>query len=106
MEQDLGMEVYSLDLCSYLMIINLYFSCVDTVPFWKSFFSKSLMGNLNMVIGGDMNFYSGMLEAWGPSAQANQLAKFFLNKIASMSLVEIDPIKPHPTLRNKRIRAD
>lgn len=63
MDQAIGLEVYSIDLCLSISILNVYGPCMDKVPFWNSLFSKSLLKHTILVVGGDLNFSLGLLEA-------------------------------------------
>ena len=39
------------------------------------------MNGPNLIVGGDLNFSLGRFEAWGPCAQIDSLADYFLNMI-------------------------
>lgn len=51
----LGAEVYSSNLCSNLTLINIYGLCQERALFWNNVFSKSLLNNSKVVLGGDLN---------------------------------------------------
>lgn len=70
LDHSLGVEVYSLELCTNLLFLNIYGPCQDRVPYWNNVFSKSFMENTNLLIGGDLYFSLGISETWGPSAHA------------------------------------
>lgn len=55
-------------------------------------------------MGGDLNSTLGGHEIWGPRAQDNQLAGYFVQKLHECHLIDIDPIKLKPTWTNKRAR--
>lgn len=57
-------------------------------------------------MGGDLNFSMGLSEAWGPNALVDPPSDYFLHKLSSSGLVDVDPIKPRPTWRNKRVGGD
>ena len=97
MYQAIGLEVYSTDLYSSIPILNVYGPYIDKVPFWNSLLSKSQLGHSNLLVSGDLNFSLGLSEAWGLSSQVDPLTNFFLHKLASLGLEDVDPIKPRPT---------
>lgn len=41
LDQALGVEVYSLELCSNLLILNIYGPCHNRVSYWNNLLSKS-----------------------------------------------------------------
>lgn len=63
-----------------------------------------MLNSSNIVVGGDLNVSLGLSESWGPMAQANPLADFFLNKLWMGKFIDVDLLKEKPTWRNKRVR--
>ena len=53
-----------------------------------------------MILGGDFNFSLGHNEVWGPHAQVDSLAGFFVQKLVEKGLLDIEPVKLKPTWRN------
>lgn len=74
-----------------------------TIPFWNKLFSKSLLNFSKLLVGGDLNVSLGLFEPWGPDAQLDPLADFFLNKIQMGRLIDLDILKEKPTWRNRRV---
>ena len=59
-----------------------------------------------VIIGGDINFYLGEGDIWGPKSQKDPLADYFLRILDEKSLFDILVVKVMPTWRNKRIRQE
>lgn len=49
------------------------------------------------MVGGDLNVSLGLSESWGPNAQVDPLADFFLNKIWLARFINVDLLKEKPT---------
>lgn len=93
----LGVEVYYQEICSELSLINVYGLCQDKVSFWSNLLSKSLMNRPNLVVGGDLYFSLGLSESYGPTAQADRLTNYFMNKFKSENLIDTNLVKYRPT---------
>lgn len=57
-------------------------------------------------MGGDLNFYLGALEIWGPKATLDPLTNFFIHQLDQARLVDVEPPKLNPTWRNRRVGED
>lgn len=75
----MGMEVKSPDFAFPITILNVYGPCQGRELFWNNLMSISLLKTNHLVLGGDLNFSVGRVEAWGPSAREDPLMNFFLN---------------------------
>jgi len=106
LDQVIEIEVYSLELCTKLLILNIYGPCQDRILVWNNLCSKSLMDNQNLVIRGDLNFSLGISKTWGPSAHADPLSDFFSNIIREKNILYINLLKPRPSWRNRRTGED
>jgi hypothetical protein len=42
--------------------VNIYGSCLDIIPFWENIFNLNFLGHGNVIMGGDMSFFSGNSE--------------------------------------------
>lgn len=42
--------------------VNIYGSCLDIIPFWENIFNLNFLGHGNVIMGGDMSFFSGNFE--------------------------------------------
>lgn len=84
----------SYDLCTNLTLVKVYGPYQERVHFWNNLFSKSLLNNSKVVVGGDLNVSLGLSTSWGPLAQGNLFMGKFIN---------VDLIKDKPTWRNKRV---
>ena len=98
----LGVELLSVDLGTQLSVINVYGPYLNRVPFWDSLLQDPFIGGDSVVVGGDLNFSLGQTEIWGPHAQADPQAGFFLQKLVEKNLLDVEPIKLKPTWRNNR----
>ena len=56
------------------------------------------------MLGGDLNLSLGHNEVWGPHAQVDSLAVYFVQKLTEKGLLDIEPVKLKPTWRNNRCR--
>jgi len=102
MNSVLGVELLSSDLGSSITVINIYGPYVNRIPFWDSILQDPLFGGDSVVVGGDLNFTLGQTEIWGPQAQSDPQAGYFLQKLVEKNLLDIEPIKLKPTWRNNR----
>jgi len=93
----MGIEVYSLELCTNMLILNIYGPYQGRVHLWNNLCSKSLMDNPNLMIGGDLNFSLGIIETWGPYAREDPLSNFFIKIIREKKLLDINLLKLRPT---------
>ena len=101
-EAVLGVEVCSEELGMSLLVINVYGPYINRVPFWDSLLLNPLVSGDSVVLGGDLNFSLGHSEVWGPHAQADSLAGYFVQKLVEKGLLDIESVKIKPTWRNKR----
>lgn len=106
MNNVLGIEVVTSDFDIPLLIVNKYGPCQERVSFWINLLAKAVMKNQNLVIGGDLNFSIGIVEAWGPTVREDRLSEFFLNAFSSHNMIEANMIKLNPTWRNRRTGED
>ena len=60
------------------------------------------MNGDSLMLGGDFNFSLGHNEVWGPHAQVDSLAGFFVQKLVEKGLLDIEPVKLKPPWRNNR----
>eukprot|EP00253_Pinus_taeda_P010674 PITA_10674 len=102
----MGMEVISPDFSSPFLIVNIYGPCQGRELFWTDLLAKSLMNSSLMIVGGDLNFSLGRVEAWGPSAREDPLSDFFHKALLDKNLIDPSPIKLKPTWRNRRSGED
>ena len=96
-EAILGVEVFSEDLGIPLSVVNVYGPYLNRAHFWNSLFQSTLVNGDSVVLGGDLNFSLGQSEIWGPHAQADSLAGFFVQKLMEKGLLDIEPAKLKPT---------
>lgn len=69
--------------------------------FWDQIFSLSVVKEGNLVIGGDLNFMLSRYEIWGSVAHVDVQSEYFLHKIKSVNLVDVEPIKLKPNWCNR-----
>lgn len=93
----MGVELFSQELNSLLILLNIYGPYQDRVGFWEKFFSKSFFSNENVILGGDLNLTLGIAEIWGPKVIPNPLSEFFKHHLAQLDLFDIEPIRLNPT---------
>ena len=98
----LGVVVFSEELGISFSVINVYGPYINRVPFWDSLLQNPLVSGDSVVLGGDFNFSLGHNEVWGPHAQVDSLAGFFVQKLMEKGLLDIEPVKLKPTWRNNR----
>ena len=77
----IGVEVSSMELGIDLTLVNVCGQCSDRVGFWNTLLARSYMIGLNLMVVGDLNFFLGRVEMWGPNARANPLVEFFLKRL-------------------------
>ena len=104
-EAVLGVEVFSAELGVSLSVINVYGPYLNRAPFWDSLLHNPMVQGDSVVLGGDLNFSLGHNEVWGPHAQVDSLARFFVQKLIEKGLLDIEPVKIKPTWRNNRCGA-
>ena len=97
MKDVLGVEVFSEELGISLTVVNVYGPYLNRAPFWDSLLQNPLVNGDSLVIGGDFNFSLGHNEVWGPRAQVDSLAGFFVQKLVERGLLDIEPVKLKPT---------
>eukprot|EP00253_Pinus_taeda_P033955 PITA_33955 len=102
----MGMEIRTPDFPSSFHIVNIYGPCQGREAFWLELFAKTLMKLPLMVVGGDLNFSLGRIEAWGPSAREDPLTEFFIHFLQDHNLIDPSPISLSPTWRNRRSGED
>lgn len=83
MKQVMGIECQSSDFAFPITIINIYGPCHERIPFWNGLMESSLVKNKFLVMGGDLNFFLGRAETWGPNAREDPQSDFFRNLLAS-----------------------
>ena len=98
----LGVEIFSEELGMSLSVVNVYGPYINRVPFWDSLLQNPLVSGDSVVLGGDFNFSLGHNEVWGPHAQVDSLAGYFVQKLVEKGLLDIEPVKIKPTWRNNR----
>ena len=101
-EAVLGVEVFSEELGMSLLVVNVYGPYINRVPFWDSLLQNPLVTSDTVVMGGDFNLSLGHNEVWGPHAQVDSLAGYFVQKLVEKGLLDIEPVKIKPTWRNNR----
>ena len=74
----LGVEIFSKELGISLSVVNVYGPYNNRVPFWDSLLQIPLVNGDSVVMGGDFNFSLGHNEVWGPHAQVDSLAGYFV----------------------------
>ena len=100
MDAALGAEVYSEYLGTSLTVVNVYGPYLNRTPYWDSLLQNTLVNGDSLVLGGDFNFSLGHNEVWGPHAQVDSLAGFFVQKLVEKGLLDIEPVKLKLTWRN------
>jgi hypothetical protein len=65
-------------------------------------FDLKCIHNYYLIIGSDLNFTTRREEIWGPLACKDKLAHFFVDKLESTRLVDVEPIKLSLTWSNNR----
>ena len=73
----IGTYIYSHDLSAEFQLFNVYGPYLIRETYWDRFFSSSLILHDNGLVGGDLNFFLGNLESWGPRASIDPLTEFF-----------------------------
>ena len=74
-----------------LTIVNIYGPYTNRSEFWDSFKKSGFIKEINLIIGGDLNFTLGAHEIWGPKARIDPLAPYFSNILMESKLVDLDP---------------
>jgi hypothetical protein len=92
-----------LDLGKEITLLNVYGPYMDRVDYWDRFFQMDWIHFGLVVVGGDLNFTLGALEFWGHVAQVDYLSGYFIKKMEEVGLLDVEPTKLTPTLRNKRL---
>jgi hypothetical protein len=59
-----------------------------------------------VIIGGNLNFSLGEIEAWGPRTHADSQTDLFRHILSKGGLLDLAPLKLCPTWRNKRTGED
>ena len=77
----MGMEIFSQDLGASLTLLNICGPYQDRVQVWYNLFKRSLLQNREIVLGGDLNFYLGVVEMWGMKATPNTLKNYFIHHL-------------------------
>eukprot|EP00253_Pinus_taeda_P008342 PITA_08342 len=98
----MGLEFISPDLALPISIVNIYGPCQGRGILWNNLMAKSLMKSSLLIVGGDLNFSIGRVEAWGQSAREDPLSDFFLNLLLDNNVIDPSPINLKPTWRNRR----
>eukprot|EP00253_Pinus_taeda_P036400 PITA_36400 len=98
----IGLEAFSPKIGFPILFLNVYGPCQGRESFWNLFLSKSLLKNRSLILGGDLNFSMGNVEAWGPFAREDPLSEFFANTLQAHNLIDVNLIKVKPTWRNRR----
>ena len=101
-EAVLGVEAFSEELGISLSVLNIYGPYLNRAYFWDSLLQNPLVNGDSIVMGDDLNFSLGHNEVWGPHAQVDSLAGFFVQKLMEKGLLDIEPVKLKPTWRNNR----
>jgi hypothetical protein len=53
-------------------------------------------------VGGDLNFFLGAVEVWGPRSSPDPLSDYFTHFLEH-GLLDLEPAKLQPTWRNLRV---
>ena len=56
----------------------------------------------SIILFGDLNFYEGVAECWGPKAVLDPFSNFFMDVVDQRGLIDVVPLKLNPTWRNRR----
>ena len=102
MESVLGMTVQGLDHGDPVDVFNIYGPYINCIPFWDNIFKLDLFCGELAVIGGDINFYLGQAEVWGPFAHPDLLSEYFTQKLIEGNWLDIEPVKLKLTWHNNR----
>ena len=102
----MGIQVFWVKANLSLNILNIYGPCNNTVAFWEALQTSPLLRSENVVIGGDVNFTLGDHEISGPRERVDPLAKFFINLLQNIKMVDLDPQKIKQTWTNRRSGED
>jgi hypothetical protein len=90
------MMLYSQEIGMEVLDVNIYLSCLDIIPFWENIFNLNFLGHGNVIMGGDMSFFSGnsvIFFFWGGGYSCGSILQLF-----DVSLVKIKS-----TWRNKMV---
>jgi hypothetical protein len=60
--------------------INIYGPYSDSLEYCVTFFNRDYTREGLVISGGDLNFFLGASEVWGPTLQVHDLSGFFINK--------------------------
>jgi endonuclease/exonuclease/phosphatase family metal-dependent hydrolase len=86
--------------------LNVYGLCTERKRFWEKVEGKGLLAKGDLIIAGDLNFTSSVVEVWGATALLDPLAAFFKEIFLRNQLIDILPAEVAPTWRNGRCGAD
>jgi len=82
-----------------LKLLNVYGPYSDWLPFWDRLDKSGLLRDPNLILGGDLNFITSPLEAWGTDCE-DPLSSYFNTLFRNVGLVDMKPIDMGPTWRN------
>jgi hypothetical protein len=102
----IGLTILSLELGHKLTILNIYGPHQDRQNYWNSLANCDWFKAKDFLLGGDLKFFLGASEFWGPRGTPDPLNHFFLNFLDQQGLVDLEPQKLSPTWSNRRVGID
>jgi hypothetical protein len=86
-----------------LNVVNVYGPCQKRGPYRDKIFSKSVLKDQQVILGGDLKFSLVFSEVWATHVKEDPLTSFFSQKMVECNVLDIEPIKPKPNQRNNRV---
>jgi hypothetical protein len=85
-----------------ISFLNAYGSRSGRWQFWEQVEAKGLLAQDDLILAGDLKFFTSTNEVWGEVALSDPMADFFKNLFANNQLVDVKPTVLMPTWRNGR----
>lgn len=100
-QSGIGVDVYSRESDRAFIVLNIYGPYQGCLPFWDGLFKKSWWNNLELIVGGDLNFTIGEAEIWGDNVWVGKPSNFFWQNLAQVRVTNVPPTKLTPTWRDR-----
>jgi len=81
-------------------LLNCYVPYKDGDSFWNQLLVSRLLGEENLIIGGNLNFTLSAREIWGDQARIDPMEDFFSNILQRTGLIDLHPLVMTPTWQN------
>jgi hypothetical protein len=85
------------DLNKRLKFINCYGPYANREVFWESIKRDGILKEQNVILGGDLNFTTSIMEMWGAHSRDDPLRSYFRELIQGEGMVDVEPLKMLPT---------